>query len=190
MSSALNELQDEPGLSIARRTLLAGAAVAGAAIALGGLGVLGSPTAEAAAAAPAATADFLSLSQLLTGGKPLSADLAGRYAAALGRHDAKFGESLAAPQSCVGAANVAGIDELIALPGLSEPLRNTITQIVSAWYLGIVGEDVDAELISYEQALMYRPTQDVLVIPTYGGGPGSWGEKPAYLAAQSTGKSS
>jgi hypothetical protein len=49
---------------------------------------------------------------------------------------------------------------------------------VSAWYLGFVGADTDVELISYAQALMYEPARGILVVPSYGGGPNSWGEKP------------
>jgi len=64
------------------------------------------------------------------------------------------------------------------LPAFDAALRQTLTQIVSAWYLGIVGNGADVELISYSQALMYRPTHGALIIPTYGGGPGSWGPLP------------
>lgn len=33
---------------------------------------------------------------------------------------------------------------------------------------------------------MYRPTKDVLVVPTYGAGPDSWGEQPASSATAPT----
>jgi len=170
---------------ISRRALIGGAAVAGAAFALGGAALLGTTNAFAAAAAGA---DFLRLSEFLTGGKPLEPGLATRYQAALARHDAKFNDASAALQRYVAEARETSVDSLLARPDLGEPLRKTITQIVSAWYLGIVGNDADAELISYAQALMYRPTQDVLVIPSYGGGPDSWGQKPAGVVAPSTEK--
>ena len=35
-----------------------------------------------------------------------------------------------------------------------------------------------AELVSYSEAMMYQPTHGILIIPTYGGGPASWGPKP------------
>ncbi|MDY0742999.1 sugar dehydrogenase complex small subunit [Paucibacter sp. R3-3] len=170
MSHLLNE---SPGLS--RRTVLAGAILTGGALALGGAAVFGSRGAFAAVASPA---DFQRLSEFLTGGQPLATGLAARFQAALARRDTSFNDKVQSLQAYVDAAKAPSIDDLLARPDLSEPLRKTITQIVSAWYLGIVGDDDKTELVSYAQALMYRPTQDVLVIPTYGGGPDSWGEKP------------
>lgn len=58
-------------------------------------------------------------------------------------------------------------------------MMSTATSIVSAWYLGIVGSAADAELITYESALMYMPTKGILAVPTYGPGPLAWGETPA-----------
>lgn len=161
---------------ISRRTLLGSAAVAGTALVFGGSALLGTSNAFAA---EVAAADFLRLSEFLTGGKPLQAGLATRYQASLARHDPKFNEAAAALQRYVSDAKAASIDELLTHAELTEPLRKTITQIVSAWYLGIVNNDKDVELISYAEALMYRPTADVLIIPSYGAGPDSWGDKPA-----------
>ena len=167
------------GMPVSRRALVAGAAVLGAAIAVGGVSVLGTTNAFAAATA---SNDFLRLSEFLTGGKPLAPGLATRYQASMSRLDPKFTTAAAELQRYVSDANAANIDELLARPDLAEPLRKTITQIVSAWYLGIVNNDTEVELISYADALMYRPTADVLVVPSYGGGPDSWGEKPANLS--------
>jgi fructose 5-dehydrogenase small subunit len=50
-------------------------------------------------------------------------------------------------------------------------LRETLNEIVAAWYLGIVGDRTYA----YESALMYRATADVLSPPSYvHAGPLSW----------------
>jgi hypothetical protein len=165
--------------TVSRRTLLGAAVAASTALALGGTAILGSSNAFAAAVS---SADFLRLSEFLTGGKPLAEGLATRFQSALARHDPKFDATVADLQRYVADAKAANIDELLAREDLGEPMRKTITQIVSAWYLGIVGNDADAELVSYAEALMYRPTLDVLVIPTYGGGPDSWGEKPANVS--------
>lgn len=169
-------------LPISRRALVGTAVLAGTAFAIGGTAILGTSNAFAAAAAKAASADFLRLSEFLTGGKPLEAGLATRYQAALARLDPTFDAAASELQRYVTDAKATSIDALLARPDLAEPLRKTITQIVSAWYLGIVNNDTDVELVSYAQALMYRPTADVLVIPSYGGGPDSWGEKPANLS--------
>ncbi|MET0519661.1 MAG: sugar dehydrogenase complex small subunit [Burkholderiaceae bacterium] len=184
--SPMNNISSEvPGAAVSRRQLIAAAAVAGTALALGGATVLGTSNAFAAASS---AQGFQRLSEFLTGGQPLPAALAVRYQAALSRHDPAFAGAAGALQRYVDEANAGSIDALLARPDLSEALRKTITQIVSAWYLGIVGSDAQAELISYAQALMYRPTQDVLVVPTYGGGPDSWGEKPAERAPANTEK--
>lgn len=162
--------------TISRRSVL-GVVAAGALLAAGGGALLGGvPTVFAA---PVPADDFLRLSEFLTGGKPLQAVLATRYQAILAKFDAKFDESSAALQRYVADAKAANIDELLARPDLSEPLKKSITQIVSAWYLGIVGDDNNVELVAYVDALMYRPTIDVIVVPSYGGGPDSWGGKPA-----------
>lgn len=165
-----------PDLAVSRRALLGGAAVAGTALAFGGVALLGTSNAFAA---ELAAAEFLQLSQFLTGGKPLAAGLARRYQDSLARHDPGFREAAAALQGYVSTAKADTIDALLARADLTAPLRKTITQIVSAWYLGIVNDDKDVELIAYAEALMYRPTADVLAVPSYGGGPDSWGEKPA-----------
>ncbi|ARN23441.1 sugar dehydrogenase complex small subunit [Piscinibacter gummiphilus] len=170
---------------VSRRTLLGSAAVAGSALALGGVASLAVTDAAAASPSPA---EFLRLSEFLTGGQPLEEGLATRFQAALARRDPRFGDAVAALQRYVSDSRAAGIDELLDRPDLGEPLRKTITQIVSAWYLGIVGDDAETELVAYAQALMYRPTKDVLVVPSYGGGPDSWGEKPAATHTPDTGK--
>ena len=157
------------GLLLSRRTLIAGAA-AGVAAALMGL--------QHAHAATNSAEDFHRLSVFLTGGKPLDHALADRYLASLRRHDKTFDDGFSALASWIASTHMASVDDLLKAPAMSDALHKTATQIVSAWYLGVVGEGADAELISYEQALMYRPTHGVLVIPSYGGGPNSWGSKP------------
>jgi hypothetical protein len=39
-------------------------------------------------------------------------------------------------------------------------------QIVSAWYLGMVGDVVSGKVIAYEQALMFDPVRDAVVVPS------------------------
>ncbi|OWQ47476.1 hypothetical protein CDL60_08585 [Roseateles noduli] len=179
------------GRSLSRRSLLEMASLAGTALALGGAGLLAAReglaataagAASAAGAAPAAAAlpaaDFLRLSIFLTGGQPLDATLAGRYQVALAKRDPQFGDSARALLGLMATSKAATVEALLEQPALQDTLRALTTRIVSAWYLGIVGQDADAELISYAEALMYRPTRDVLVVPTYGAGPDSWGDQP------------
>lgn len=184
----MNPQHPDSTMPISRRTLLNGAALAGTALALGGAGMLAMPLADAADAATTAPAGFLKLSEFLTGGQGLGAALAARFQATLTRQDPSFDAAVVALEQYVAATAPATIDDLLARPDLAVPLRKTITQIVSAWYLGIVGVDEKAELVSYADALMYRPTRDVLVVPTYGAGPDSWGPQPAAAPIRPTGK--
>jgi hypothetical protein len=55
------------------------------------------------------------------------------------------------------------------------PLKDTALHIISAWYLGVIVDEPDAEVFAYELALMYQPTLDVMTIPTYAiSGPNGW----------------
>jgi len=44
---------------------------------------------------------------------------------------------------------------------------DTALSIISAWYLGVVSDAPDAEVVALEYALMYQPTSDVMTIPSY-----------------------
>lgn len=140
--------------SLSRRSLLEMASLAGTALALGGAGLLAAREGIAATAAAAgdaaalSAADFLRLSVFLTGGRPLDATLAGRYQAALAKRDPQFGDSTRALLTLIASSQAATIDQLLEAPELKDTLRALTTRIVSAWYLGIVGQDADAELIS------------------------------------------
>jgi hypothetical protein len=50
--------------------------------------------------------------------------------------------------------------------------------LVAAWYTGTVGYGAQAEMVSYVDALMYRPVSDGLRAPTYCDGPIWWTEPP------------
>ena len=55
------------------------------------------------------------------------------------------------------------------------PLKETALAIISAWYLGVVNDAPDAEVVAFEYALMYKPTSDVMTIPSYAiSGPNGW----------------
>ncbi len=66
-------------------------------------------------------------------------------------------------------AHLQALAKLAATPGMiidalhQQALRDTLQDIVSAWYLGIV----DNRTYAYRSALMYRPTADVLSPPSY-----------------------
>lgn len=160
------------GHPVSRRGLLR-TTVAVASLAL--VANLGSPL--SAAAADDAVASFTRLSEFLTG-YTLDPVLGARFFAALKKRDADLDASLAALSQLIKQSGVPNMDGFLALTGTDPALMKTATKVVSAWYLGVVGEPEDAELITYADSLMYRPTKGLLTIPSYGPGPNAWGPKP------------
>lgn len=162
-----------------RRTfLIAAARVTGCVVAAATLPVL----ARRAMAAPDTTATraaFLALSAFVTGRTDLDAVTGERFHAALARRLPGFDTQVATLLAQVRTQRFADMDAFLAATPAPSPLRATATHVVSAWYLGIVGEAADAELITYAGALMYRPTRGILAVPTYGPGPLAWGPKPS-----------
>ncbi len=56
--------------------------------------------------------------------------------------------------------------------------------MISAWYTGSSSPDRDAVLFSYEEALLYRPTLDMVPIPSFGfSAPNAWGRDLHPLSA-------
>ena len=160
-----------PSGKLSRRSLLRGSITLGLAALVGGLGPWQSVLAEGAQ-------DFIVLSQFLVS-RPVNPILAARYYRALSQRAPNFSGNVGALRQLVDGQGFKHVDEYLAQANPDPSLKATATSIISAWYLGIVGELADAELISYSEALMYRPTHGILIIPTYGGGPDSWGDKPA-----------
>jgi hypothetical protein len=68
-------------------------------------------------------------------------------------------------------------------------MKALAVSIVSGWYLGYTGTPVglavkdDTQFITYSGALMFEPTRDVTVIPTYArAGTDYWAAAPASIA--------
>ncbi|RBH58390.1 sorbitol dehydrogenase [Pseudomonas sp. MWU13-2860] len=162
-----------PSHVLSRRSLLSGSVTLGLAALVGGLGPW-----QPVMAMAESDQDFIVLSQFLVS-RPVNPVLAARYYRALSRRAANFSGNVAALKQLIVGQGFKHVDEYLAQANPDPSLKATATSIISAWYLGTVGELADAELVSYAEALMYRPTHGILIIPTYGGGPDSWGSKPA-----------
>ncbi|MGF9566041.1 sugar dehydrogenase complex small subunit [Neorhizobium sp. BT27B] len=130
-----------------------------------------------ATAADDGVVSFTQLSEFLTG-YSLDPVLGARFLAALKKRDGDLDASMDALSKLIRQSGVPNMDGFLALTGTEPALTKTATKIVSAWYLGVVGEPEDAELITYAESLMYRPTKGLLTIPSYGPGPNAWGPKP------------
>lgn len=173
-----NSMTDKPtpihsaSSMLSRRSLLRASVTVGVTALVSGL----MPWQSVMAAAQS-DADFIVLSQFLVS-RPVSPVLGARYYAALAKRAPNFITNVIALKQLVGERGFKHVDEYLALTDADPSLKATATSIISAWYLGVVGEPADAEMISYSLAMMYRPTHGILIIPTYGGGPNSWGPKP------------
>lgn len=109
-------------------------------------------------------ADFLRLSKAVTGHTDLDATIASRLLTALRHADPVFIDHAAGlsrlvqdgqtPEALLAAAQASGLHE-------------TMLTLVAAWYTGTVGHGPQAEMVSYVDALMYRPVSDGLPVPTY-----------------------
>ncbi|WP_121040459.1 sugar dehydrogenase complex small subunit [Stenotrophomonas rhizophila] len=127
---------------------------------------------------------FLEASRLLTG-HPIQPPMAEEAWAALCSREKGFEARFAKLDAALRQGKLTTMAGWQQSPVFADAaLKVTALAIVSAWYLGVVGEVMDRSedgpaFITYEGALMWRPTMDVTVIPTYArGGPGFWKDKP------------
>lgn len=155
--------------ALSRRSLLRSSVTLGLTALVSGL----VPWQSVMAAAQSDAPTLRPLSQFLVS-RPVNAVLAARYYAALDKRAPNFSTHVIALKQLIAERGLRHVDDYLALADADPSLKITATSIISAWYLGIVGEPADAELVSYSEALMYRPTHGTLIIPTYGGGPDSW----------------
>jgi fructose 5-dehydrogenase small subunit len=122
-------------------------------------------------------AEFLKLAQFLTS-KAVDTTLAQRYYYALKKRNSELDTSVASLNELVNVRKLDHMDDYLALQDVDSSLDACARKIVRSMYLGVIGDDGNAELIAYREALMYRPTESVLVVPSYGRGPNTWGSKP------------
>jgi hypothetical protein len=162
----------------ARRRLVLGS------MALAGLGVLGASgalrsRAADAAALPDATglAGFIHLSSYLTGHATLDGVMARTLHTALQQDAADFALQLAHLNEFLAATPTPAASLQAVLDASHPELASLPRRVMSAWYLGVVGTGANARAVAYEEALMYPPVADVVVMPSYARGvPGYWAQ--------------
>lgn len=177
---------------LTRRRLLAGA---GAGLALSALGL---PSAWAQGADTASAEIFMALSYHLTGREQLNPVLGQRLLQALQQNYESFEPTMLAVAEFVQQQPQLSVAELPAALQEQQPeLAAVPQQIISAWYLGQIGQlspessdrrgqaskeptPAGVAVLSYEHALMFDPVRDVLTIPSYCRDlPGYWAQQPA-----------
>ncbi|MBU7441063.1 sorbitol dehydrogenase family protein [Paraburkholderia fungorum] len=181
-SSQSPPLQVSRSFSASRRAWVLGACAAAAALAFAGAGRSFSWVAPAFADAPAGGGldAFLALSQRLTGRTGFDAVLGKRVYDALAKSDSQFAQNVAALNTWLqGHGGVPSDTVTQALEADQPALAKSVSAIMRAWYLGLVGDMPHVDVVAYEKALMFEPVKDVLTIPSYCRDvPFYWTQKP------------
>lgn len=122
---------------------------------------------------------FLAVSAILAGRQSLDTVLAKRLYDALVADDPDFPAAVSALLKQINEQKIAPMQLQKTLDTEHSRLAPLPRKIVSAWFLGIVGDGERARCIAYETALNAVVVEDVLKPPTYAyGAYGSWARKP------------
>ncbi|WP_090871230.1 sugar dehydrogenase complex small subunit [Paraburkholderia diazotrophica] len=124
---------------------------------------------------------FIALSGKLTGHTSFDPVLGKRAYEALSKADSQFTQNVAALNAWLQTHGGVPSDIVTqALQAERPNLAKTVSAITRAWYLGLVGDSPNVQVIAYESALMFEPVQDILTIPSYCRDvPFYWTRKPA-----------
>jgi hypothetical protein len=173
---------DDTAAPVSRRTLLRGALL------IGSLAMI--PYQRNAFAAAAPTNDFMRLSLLLTTRTVLNSEQGQRLFYALNAGDPKFAAGLQALQKAIAADHFSDMQQFAAFTQKHDPqIQATAMAIISGWYLGYTGDPVShtandpTRFVAFRDALMYQPTLDATVIPTYSRGHTNYWVKPPTTLA-------
>ncbi|WP_211442661.1 sorbitol dehydrogenase family protein [Collimonas humicola] len=146
------------------------------------------PAAPSAGANTRQQSDFMALSALLTATPKLNARIGARIYNALSVQAIEFEKQAAALWQYSQDHKIQDVDNLASAVGSDSALSLVLHRIVSAWYLGVVGDGGvtgGAKVIAFEQALMFDQVRDAVVVPTYcRAAPGYWVTQPAVLKAR------
>ncbi|HWW07188.1 sorbitol dehydrogenase family protein [Collimonas sp.] len=132
--------------------------------------------------------NFMALSALLTAAPKLNPRIGARLYSALSAQAIEFEKQAAALWQYSLDHQIKDVDNLAAAVGNDSALSLVLHGIISAWYLGVVGDGGvtdGAKVIAFEQALMFDQVRDAVVVPTYcRAAPGYWVTQPAVLKAR------
>ncbi len=124
-------------------------------------------------------APFAALSAVLVGRASLDANQGARLYEALVSDDPSFPASVGALLKLIETRKIDPSQLQATLDAEKSPLATLPRKVVTAWYMGVVGEGERARCIAFEKALNAAVVADVLKPPTYCYGPyGSWAHKP------------
>ncbi len=127
---------------------------------------------------------FMALSRLLIP-HSLDPEIGRRIAVELKTDRAPFRDHIDALLKLAHDRRAAVVEDFF--PFASDESKAAALRIISAWYLGVVDDAPDAKIVAYELALMFKPTSDVMTIPTYSiSRPNGWGATSPPLSFMPT----
>jgi hypothetical protein len=122
---------------------------------------------------------FLSVTHFLTGRALIDEAHAARLYAALVAVDPTFDTKLHDLAAWIAQHRPEPAALQAALDDAKLPFAKVPKDIVTAWYVGVVGSGAAARCVSFETSLMYVAVADRLKPPSYAYGPyASWGRNP------------
>jgi hypothetical protein len=127
---------------------------------------------------------FMALSRLLIPHR-LDAEIGRRLDAELKADRAPMSGHIEALLKLAHDRHAAVVEDFF--PFASDEAKAAALRIISAWYLGVVDDAPGAKIVASELALMFKPTSDVMTIPTYSiSRPNGWGAQAPPLSAMPT----
>ncbi|HXT02609.1 MAG TPA: sugar dehydrogenase complex small subunit [Casimicrobiaceae bacterium] len=125
------------------------------------------------------SAAFSALSGILVGRSSLDTALGKRLRDALAADDPGFAKSTHDLLALIEQRRLDPLTLQSVLDGEKSPLATLPGRIVTAWYMGIVGDPEHARCLAFETALCNVVVADILEPPTYcHGAYASWTRKP------------
>ena len=184
LNEAASTEQGGPASLLSRRELLSASMLAVGGMATAGTSILRiAHAADAVAATPSAGPDKFMLASSRLIQHRLSPGVGSRMAAILRREIPSFDADLDAIIRIADDKQAKVVEEFFdALP--EGQAKDTAHRIIFGWYAGVVDDSPTAEVLAYEEALMYQPTKDAIALPTYSfNGPDNWTEIDPPLSA-------
>lgn len=153
---------------------------------LQGLGLLAGTACLPASITPvlantAPSDDFTRLSLWLTGRRLLPADFSQALQEAFTRLDAGFPDQVTRLLTYLNQHQppAEGLADHLLANAETADLAGLPRQILTGWYLGVVGQGKEAVCVTYTEALANKNVGDILRPPSYSyGAYGTWAEKP------------
>lgn len=135
---------------------------------------------------------FLQVSEFITDKSDLKLILAQRALSNLWIDDSEFMDKLRELHATISQSGFPNATTFSKSLLMQNPqIADTVKKITKAWYLGYTGDQLpytvsdDVRFVTYTDALMYRPTLDVTIIPSFSREkPNYWFNPPVHLMNQ------